>query len=268
MMAAFRILAQNELVIFSTALAALIFVKKYQVIHRSLWISVFLYFAILHFLFHFEMRYVYLIIPGLAMIGGSFFNFLWTRYTKKIAIGLFVLSIIYPVAVIVKYDILLNRPDTRSLTIEWINNNIGDDEFIISSPSIIIDRTPETLEREQQLGSIRAREAYMLENHDRVAGEIDREFNYTNIHFWNSKQPVALLDYVDQYKPKYFILDYHFSNTLSFMEYSMMASGKLIMEFTQSDLSESYDINGNFSASNDILFKLERIQIYQLNQDT
>jgi len=264
----FRALFYSDPVIFFGALAGLLLAYRYRLQNRMVLIGVFVYFIVLHLFFHFEPRYIYAVIPALAITAGSLIDVLHEKAGKIVALTTLVALLVYSVAVALRFDYLLIQPDTRNHAVAWILDNAIEDDVIISSPSITLFRDRDAMERELSLASLRAPERYLLEHYDELSSTIETA-RFTNLHFWKDRSDLsALTAYLDKYHPKYFIVELRDEPKLTGMEYSLIAGSTLVAEFSQGTASDVHDMTGNFFVASSIVFQLERlgptVQIYRL----
>ena len=259
------VLARQEILISLAAVAALCAVKKYGKLNALIFSLALIYLIIVHFAYHIEVRYLYFIVPLLAMAAATFWDYCIER-KWRVEIILLTLGTLYSFAVVMYYDVLLTRKDTRAQAREWIFER-QDTEFILSSPAIQLYRTKDALERELRYGRVRFAERYLLA-HERLQGRAPA-YRYTNLHFWNPDKTVSdLNEYLKDVRPRYFVVEYWSGGNISQLAKSLMTRGRLVAEFRQSDQGRPYDINGNFFASNVIVFSLARlgptVQVYEL----
>lgn len=263
----FSVLLHQEVVITILALAGLIFVGKFRKANWSILSAVAAYSILLYVIFHFEIRYVYFAIPAVTLIAASFvYNIISNINSRGIKILILILFFTWPVATSLRYQYLVVKQDTRIQAIHYIEDNFANQEFILDSDKIKLSRTVESLELAKEQGRLSAAERHYLNNNDRI--DVGQQFSYQNLHFWDDLS--YLDDYFSEHDPKYLVVEYWSTSEISTSTVELMKSSDLVQRFRQSDLGNNYDINGNFYASNKILFALDRlgptVDIYQLEK--
>ncbi|MFA6467196.1 MAG: glycosyltransferase family 39 protein [Patescibacteria group bacterium] len=265
------ILFNQEFIIFLLAVLALLLWKRNFKIKIFMASFAFLYFVVLYYFLHFEARYTYFIIPALAILAADTLVVLSEKIKYK-KLYYFILSLLFlwPALGAINYTRLILADDTRELAIQYISQEIGDQEFLLSSPTIYLPRTDKSLVIAENYGHINTVERYTYNHYDRLVANFDKTYNYQNIHFWSDdfKNPIALDEYIQKYQPSYFVLEYWFEEDLKDYYSSLRQKAVLVKILRQSNLPENYDINGNFWVFNSVLFDLERlgpsIAIYKL----
>src|SRR3989344_3922909 len=243
----FRALFYSDPVIFIGSLVGLLLAYRYRLQNRAILVGTFVYFVLLHVFFHFEPRYIYAVIPALAMVTGALVDVLYERMGKVTASIILIALLMYPTAVVLRFDYLLTRPDTRNRAVAWLLEKAMKDEVIISSPSITLFRSRDSMERELNIASLRASERYLLEHYDELSPTIETA-RFTNLHFWKDRSDLsALTAYLDSYHPKYFIVEFRDEPRLTGLEYSLIAGSTLVAEFRQGELAATHDLTGNFT---------------------
>lgn len=265
-----RTLLNQDLFIIISAILAILFVplaRKKNTLFIVLSIG---YFMVLYVFFHIEVRYVYVVVPILAIAAGSFVEYLIA--TKRIVpLTLVVIGFAYSLASFVQYHVLLGRADTRNEAVSWIETTMGSREFILSSDDIQLFRSRAALERDSQIARLRAAERYSLSHEYLFDSSNPTRFNFTNLHFWNDQSDVSKLDeYILRFKPEFFILETWNDGDISQFEKKMVDRSALVQKFTQASNSSRLDVNGNFFVGNYKLFSLDRlgpaVYIYRIEE--
>lgn len=259
----------QEVVIAITAITGLIFVAKHRKKNFLFLVTSVIYFGLLYLLFHFEIRYIYFALPAIILIAASFIDYVTSNIKSKSTVVLIlILFFTWPVSTSLKYHSLILAGDTRVQAVKWVQNNISDEFFIMDSDKIRLPRTIESLELQRELGRLNASERYYLSNKDRIV-TLDKQFNYQNIHFWDKESLINLDEHLSELQPEYFIIEYWDKDQISEIDKNIINRSTLIKLFSQSDLDEKYDINGNFFVFNKILFSLDRlgpnVEIYEID---
>ena len=269
---ALRVLFNQETVILICAVLAILFSKKYRELLLFIGSFCLIYIVILYLFFHIELRYVYFILPALALGAAAFLDYLAERIVSKNFLALAIcLILIWPFAVVLRYQFLINAPDTRQLAQNWIIENISDETFAVDSPFINLLRSAQSIAQSQDYGRINARERYFLANYDKLNLDLYSVnlYEYQNLHFWeNSADLEKLRHYLSRSQPKYFVYEHSSLYAPSEADKYLMSRGELAVSFSSSDDGQYYDINGNYFLFNSILFKIDRlgpkIEIFRL----
>lgn len=267
-MFALGVLWRQESVLFVLAILGIIFAARYLKQNICLALACLGYFVVLYLLFHIELRYVYFIMPALALMVGTLVDLIFSR-KWPLAASAVVLCFALALVTVGRYDWLLTQTDTRLQALEWIGQEARESDMIWSSRSLYLPRTRQALEREKNYANLRAPERYLDDNFDRLYNAGSKLANYTNLHFWSADNTLDDLNrYVVEFHPTYFVLEYSDISDLDAKDYSLMAGSRLVREFRQSSLDNNYDLPGNFTAPNNIFWHLERlgptIRIYEL----
>lgn len=260
-------LFNQELIILATSVLSLIFVARYRTANIVIAIGWFLYLVILYLFFHFEIRYNFFALPALALSGASFIYWALEKLpNKNIRVIVLLLIFSWPVVSAIQYHYLLSKGDTRSAAVDWLKNNTTG-EFLMDSELIELDRSKASLALAQQYGRIDAPSRYYLAK-DGLNNDGQR-YSYQNIHFWDEGSSLNIDQYITELNPKYFVVDYWNQNDLSAIDKKVINRSTLVKKFSQSELKDNYDINGNFYVFNSILFKLNQlgptVEIYEIN---
>jgi len=266
------ILIRQEILLVVSAVFGIVFGTRFRKMSGTIIVWMIVYAILIYGAFHLELRYVYVLIPALCLLSGVFFETFVLRVSSRIITNVVAcLLLVWPVLTVVRYEQLLLKQDTREQAIGWIQDHVrSGDSFLLSSDTMVLPRTNESIENDQTMGSVRAGERYQLHiQTEKLKTQHDRRFNYYNVHFWRDDIAQDEIDrFIQQQQPKYVIVDYWSEETLSDRERKLMKQGRLITQFKQSRLIENIDVNGNFFAFNDILFKLERlgptVDVYEL----
>ncbi len=265
------VLFRQELIIFILFLLSLFLWRRQPKLKIFIISSSILYLAVLYYFVHFELRYVYLLIPALVMLAADSLVWLEEKINnKKLFYIFFGIILLWPLATIVRYDYLLTKSDTRQLAMNYIQENIGDQNFILSSEYIYLPRTKMALEQADAYGRINATERYILSNYDRLSNSLGPSYNYQNIHFWDKDKLTveAAQSYSRDLQNSYFIVDYWQASDLTEVEDFWRNSGILVEKFSQNTQNTAYDVNADFAAFNSILFTMDRlgpiVEIYKL----
>lgn len=266
---AMRALLLQETALLAIAVLGLLVVRKFHHANSFVFGSVLLYFISMYLVVHFEPRYVYLIVPALALSAGSFIDWLYRQLRRPLALFFACLFIAYPAGVSFQYLHLLLAPDTRQVAVTWIQDHVKDDPFLLSSRSISLYRQPSVVQMVASYESLRAGERYELAHAERFASLTRDSYSYTNIHFWPSGTSLDTLnDYLDGFRPKYFIVEYWGLTDLSSEEYSLIAGSTLVASIRQSSAGDPIDVNGNFYTPSTAVFSLDRlgpnVDVYRL----
>lgn len=266
-----QILFNQEILLLFLAILALFLYKRHIKTKIFIFIFLIVYISFLYFFAHFENRYLYFIIPALAILAADSLVYLYRKISnKKIYYILLAFVFVWPVLGIVNYTRLLMTADTRNLATEYIKENFKEQNFLIDSQYIYVDRNQSALSIAKEHGRINTRERYIDNNFDRLASDLSDLYDYQNLHFWSEeyKNVDALENYIQANDPSYFVLEYDKIEELDSYQAYLRQKGDLVTIFRQSNLSENYDINGNFQAFNSVLFQLYRlgpnIEIYKL----
>ena len=266
------VLFNQELLILFLAIFALLLWKRNIKIKIFISFFIFIYCFVLYYFLHFEGRYIYFVMPALAILSADFLVYLSEKIPNlKVYYLLLILLFLWPALGIFHYKRLLLVDDTRELAVQYIEQEISDKEFLLSSPHIRLPRSYDSLTLAQEQGHINATETYIYNNYDRLANNFEKKYNYQNIHFWKEdlKNQASLEEYIDKHETVYFVLEYWSDDGLEDYYSYLRKNAKLVKIFRQSNLGRDYNVaNGNFWAFNTILFKLDRlgpsVEIYQL----
>ncbi len=282
------ILIRQEIALVVLASLGIVLGTRYRTMAGFIAVWLVVYAALIYGAFHLELRYVYLMIPAFCLLVGLFFESVWNTVSARWVKIVFVcLVFVWPAVSVARYEQLLLTHDTREQAVEWIQENIQPNEpFVMSSETMIVPRTNDAIEKDQAMGRVRASERYKLMEHGTwnieqekipfkppfVSGEEKGggdEFQYYNMHFWLDDLGQGEIDqFIQQTQPIYFIVDYWAEDKLNDREQRLIQRGTLVQRFQQSTMNTNYDINGNFSAFNDILFMLDRfgpiVEVYRL----
>ncbi len=229
------------------------------------------YTSALYLFFHFELRYVFPLIPFMAFISGAVAYELISRFKGSRVLYFLVLFFVFfwPVTTGIKYLYLLSVKDTRQQALVWIEENLDSKPFLVSSDAIFLPRTSEFIEKDLNLGRVRAYDRYYLKNPKNDFYE--KRYKYLNMHFWDDGQKFYALDIANKNNIRYFIVDYWDRGQLSDEEIKIIEKGELVKVFTQTDREStdvSYNINGNFNVFNSVIFSLQRlgprVEIYKI----
>jgi hypothetical protein len=268
---AITVLFNQELIILFLAIIALLLWKRYLKIKLFILFSILAYLAALYLVFHFETRYVYFVIPALAILAADTLIYLSEKIkNQKVYYLIIILIFIWPVLSVINYTRLILVDDTRELAVQYINQEIEDQEFLLVSPYVNLHRSLDSLSVAQDYGRINSRERYVYSNYKKLTNNFDQEYNYQNLHFWTEdfQNQDTLEEYINKYQPSYFVLEYWDEDALAGYYQDLRQKADLVKMFRQSDLDQNYDINGNFWAFNSILFKLDRlgpsVEIYKI----
>lgn len=268
------ILKQELVIALLTLMGMVVLWKKYKSLVLTTIVTIATYVLILYFLFHLEIRYVYPMIPLLALVSGLVIDRLITGVkNKKIAVIIIILILLWPTMSVLQYTYLLTQSDTREVARHWLIANVEADEgIVLSSESIILPRTQEALEREGHYGRLRASERYAKNNPEQISVS-QKQFDVTNLHFWDDTMTLNDWEsFVATQHPRYAVIEHHEYDAFSEYEQWIIEHGTIIRRFKQSPLEDMYDINGNFYTFNTVLFKLNRlgrtIDIYDLQPES
>jgi hypothetical protein len=268
----FIVLFNQEIILLILFLGSIFLGKRFRKIKLFILSCILVYVFVLFLFFHFETRYVYFIIPALAILAADTLICLLGKIkNRKLHYIIILLLFIWPILGVVNYTRLLLVDDTRDLATKYIIQNIQDQNFLLVSPYVNLHRSLDSLSVAQDYGHINYRERYFYTNYDRLINNSDKIYNYQNLHFWNEefKNIESLEEYINDYQPSYFVLEYWNESDLDNYYQNLRKRANLVKMFRQSDLNQNYDINGNFRAFNSILFKLYRlgpnVEIYKLN---
>ncbi len=254
----------------------LLILTVFSLVFRNLrrWFGYFLaailgYGFLLYFLFHFEIRYVFPLVPLMAVISGVVLEKITESLGKRIRVLSFAVIFIvflFPVLVGLKYVYLLSVPDTRQQALDWIKQNIKQDVFLMNSESLILPRSREYLEKEKGYGRIRAAERYYLSQ--AKYDFYNKRYNYFNLHFWNKDNNIDINEFLKKENIRYYIIDYWDKDEITDIDRSIIQKSRLVREFSQSEAGESIDLNGNFDKFISAVFGLKRlgpkVDIYEI----
>lgn len=257
------ILIKQETVLFVALLYGILFLRgRSRMIAVSVALTFFTYLIFIYLFGHFEPRYIYLLIPALALVAGLSVDDLLKRVKTRWAYVLVGSAFIYAVSIVIYFNVLLLKPSSFDLAKQWVYDH-HHEELLLLSSHLQFPRTNDALARASALGRLRAPERYELYYYDGLPSQT--RFNYVNAHFWPSSESHEILEnYRNTYKPRYAIIELDDFTDHQFVE-RIIADAKFVKGFNQR--SEIINFTGNFFNWSASIFTHERlgprIEVYE-----
>lgn len=237
------------------------------------------YLSYIYILVHWESRYVSLLLPPLALIGGYGLKSVvelgssWgRRLTAWSLIGLLAVS---GIGGIVRLDYLLLQPDTRIQAREWLERHAKESVVLLNSGTsgVRVARSKAALLAQNEYGALSSSARTRLAAFERAVGSDSEELFAVNITEWDASNRTiqSVDDFLDRYGrpslPVYYVVNYWTPNTLTDVDRALMSRGKLVQTF-QSGAGYVHLVH-DFSLPLTIMFSMERlgttVEIYELN---
>ncbi len=246
------------------------------------------YLTLLYLFFNIIPRGVLFILPVLAAFAGYAIDRLLLRLQSAIppsrAAFYFLFSLFafllfaWPLAIVLRYDYLLTRPDTRILAAEWIYRNTPREARLLADlPYLRLTNTKEGVQalREISPAGLRVEDRTLLSLPDARYPEPNREV--LNLHFVNPDSPYRRereRDFFTARGYRYFAVEYEYADgrDLDPQSRALAAQGRLIARFQPGGpvgADRALDISGEIATIPPFeLFRLERfgqiVEIYEL----
>jgi len=230
---------------------------------------IFFYPALLYFIFHNEPRYIFILIPALAIVGGMAINFIIEKLNNlQVNYGRIAcfLVILLPFIIGARYNFLLTRKDTRILAKEWILKNIPDKfNVLVNFSQLSLPRTKESILDQKVLkeDSLRQSESVLLRQ-----DILERpQYFVINMRFIENDNE-ALYKLKSWHTFDYLILERQINSSLTETEKNLTQGLSKLKVFNQGDNISSEDFTGNFVGNLLTLFKIKNfgpeVDIYKL----
>lgn len=266
-----KVLVFMDPLIFLAGLAGVVwmFWKRYRIQYFLVpFVGLFILYPFLLFsIFHNEPRYVFLLIPGLALTGGwalaQLARWLALRAGKVVA-ALPLLLILVPLAIVCRYDYLLVQSDTRLMARDWMVQTFPPASVVLTNfPELRLPQTIDSVRAQKMLdaSSLRQYDDVLLQSGQSQPGG----YFVLNVHFLENN-PDALYKIKSWYSVHYAAFQYPQSGTLSATDQSFIEKGSLLASFVPDMGDGQDDFTGNFVGNPLIFFQIRhfgpKVEIY------